>query len=157
MSFWKKLLATVGIASLAASVTAADKVAEQAAFAANQAVETAKKVDGTILDYSPNSLQSIDKIVLGLRRDGTKPEEVKGILFILGAYVGEVIVRNIKGSQWSLPPKEVQAAGLTAMGINTKAGLFWNPIGKVHKLLINGEEDSVVHFYNVVKFKENDR
>lgn len=153
MSFWKKLLATVGIASLTVSASAASKLAEQAAFAANRAVETAKKVDGAVLDYSPNSLKDIDKIVLDIRRSGTNPEEVKGTLFILGAYVGEVIVRNNKGSEWSQPPKEVQAAGLTAMGISTKDGVFWNPIGKVHKLLINGEEDSVVHFYNVIKDK----
>ncbi|MCW8943708.1 MAG: hypothetical protein OQL27_02980 [Sedimenticola sp.] len=152
MGFWKKLLVTVGIASLSASAPAAIKLAEQAAFAANQAVETAKKVDGTVLDYSPNSLKDIDKIVLGIRRGGTSPDEVKGILFILGAYVGEVIIRNIEGSQWS-QPKEVQAAGLTAMGVSTNDGIFWNPIGKVHKLLINGEEDSVVHFYNVIKDK----
>jgi hypothetical protein len=152
MSFWKKLLAAIGIASLGQSqpTELKNELAEKAAFAANQAVETAKNIDGTVLDYSPNSLKDIDEIVLGLRQAGTNPEDMPGTLFILGSYVGEVIVRNIEGSQWTQPPEEAQALSQTTMGVSTKDGVFWNPIGKVHKLLAHGEDDSVVHFFNVI-------
>jgi hypothetical protein len=153
MQFLKKLLVAVGIAGVSTSAMSGNDIASKASMAAQQAVETAKKVDGTVLDYSPNSLKSIDKIVLNLRRDGLKPEEIPGILFILGAYVGEVIVRHIPGAQWSEPPKEAQAGGLTVIGVTTKDGIFWNPVGKVHKLLMNGEVDSVSFFFEAVSAK----
>lgn len=153
MSFWKKILIAIGVVGASTTAAPANDLASKAAAAAKQAVDTAKKVDGTVLDYSPSSLKQIDRIVLGLRRDGQKPEEIPGILFILGAYVGEVVVRNTSDTSWVEPPKEVQEAGLTVLGIKTKDGTFWNPIGKVHKLLMNGEEDSVAFFYEVVREK----
>ena len=62
MQFLKKLLVAVGIAAVSTSAMSGNDIASKAAMAAQQAVETAKKVDGTVLDYSPNSLKSIDKI-----------------------------------------------------------------------------------------------
>ena len=153
MGLWKRLLVVLGIASASTAPTAASDLAAKAAYAAQQAVVTAKNVDGTILDYSPASLKQIDRIVLGLRREGQKPEQLPGILFILGAYVGEVMVRNVKGASWTDPPKELREAGLTVMGVTTSDGTFWNPVGKVHKLLMNGEEDSVAYFFDVVSTK----
>ena len=153
MSFWKKLLAAIGIAAATSGANAADQLQAQATSAAEQAVAIAKQVDGTILDYSPESLTSVDRIVLGMRKDGTKPEQVQGILFILGAYVGEVIVRNATGARWTQPPKEIVAAGMDVMGVTTTTGVFLNPIGKVHKLLMNGQEDSVLGLYELSKEK----
>jgi hypothetical protein len=153
MSFWKKLLAALGIAAATSGASAADQLQTQATSAAEQAVAIAKKVDGTNLDYSAESLKSVDRIVLGMRKDGTKPEQVQGTLFILGAYVGEVIVRNTKGARWTNPPKEIVAAGMDVMGVTTRAGVFLNPIGKVHKLLLNGEEDSVIGLYELSREK----
>ena len=153
MSFWKKVLAALGIAAATSGASAADQLQTQAASAAEQAVAIAKKVDGTNLDYSVQSLKSVDRIVLGMRKDETKPEQVQGILFILGAYVGEVIVRNTKGAQWTNPPMEIVAAGMDVMGVTTRTGVFINPIGKVHKLLLNGEEDSVIGLYELSREK----
>ena len=153
MSLWGKLLALLGVAAASSGAVASDHLQTQASSAAQQAVEIAKKVDGTVLDYSPDSLTHIDRIVLGIRKDGTDPSQVQGILFILGAYTGEVIVRNIDGAKWTDPPNEIVAAGMDVMGVTTRKGVFINPIGKIHKLLINGEEDSVLALYQLARDK----
>ena len=153
MPFWKKILSILGLATLTSAVNASDQLHIQAKSAAEQTVQIAKQVDGTILDYTPESLKAIDKIVLGMRKDGTNTNEVEGILFILGAYVGEVIVCNISGSSWTKPPQEIVAAGMNVIGVTTKKGVFINPVGKVHKLLMNGEEDSVIGLYELAKEK----
>jgi hypothetical protein len=120
---------------------------------AAEAVKVVLSLNGTVLDYTPESLNHVDSIVLHFRNNGTKEEKARTLLYVLGCYVGEVIVRGTN-SRWTEPPKEIQAAGLTAMGVTSKKGIFWNPIGKVYKLFQNGIEDSVRHFYDVIEFKE---
>jgi hypothetical protein len=117
---------------------------------AQRIVEVALSVDGVKLDYSPQSLQKVDEIVLRFRKDGQTFEHVGETVFLLGCYVGEVLIRNVGGS-WQLPDDHARKIGFEMMGVRTTKGGFWNPIGKTIRLLEKGEEESVQYFFQVVR------
>lgn len=124
---------------------------------AQRAVETVRNIEGVSLNYSVESLKEIDRIVISLReKQGNDPKPFENVLFMLGAYVGEVYIRNFEGSQWIEAPKEffeVGAARESDIWLKGIDGSFYNPIGKVYKLMLNGEEDSVYHLYNYIVSK----
>jgi hypothetical protein len=124
-------------------------VPENAAALANKAVEAALGVDGIVLDYTPESLRKVDEIVLGFHRDKLTMANVGETVFVMGCYIGEVFVR-IDGAQWIMPGEAERRVGFEMMGIRTRSGKFLNPLGKVMKLLENGEEDSVMYFYTAL-------
>lgn len=121
---------------------------EQAPQIAEFAVTQVKQFDGYLLDYSPESLKIIDRIVLKLHDEGNSPQSMPKTVTILGCYVGEVMVRNL-GYKWDLPTEKEKAVGFEIVGIRDKKGGFSNPIGKIYKRLQNGNEDSVMQFYQV--------
>ena len=57
-------------------------------------VESARKVSGVVLDFSPANLARVDEIIEGLRRDGVDADQIAETLFSFGCYLGEVLVRN---------------------------------------------------------------
>lgn len=101
------------------------------------------------LDYSPRSLQHIDRVVLSFHERRLTMNDIGETVFVFGCYVGEVVVRN-KGAKWVVPDERLQKLGFTMMGVELKDGKFLNPIGKTIKLLENGQEDSVVYFYTAL-------
>jgi hypothetical protein len=113
------------------------------------AVQILQKLRGVTLDFTPASLQEIDRFVLKLRDEGSKPETVNNLIVALGCYVGEVMVRNLD-FVWAMPNEQERTVGFSYVGVRSKTGYFSNPIGKVLKLFTNGQEDSVAYFYNVV-------
>lgn len=125
---------------------------EVASEIAAYAVKLVREIEGVVLDYSPKSLAHIDKTVLSFRDSGKTVRDVNGTLVVFGCYVGEVLVRNL-GARWEMPGSQERKLGFDIVGIRTPSGVFWNPIGKVFKLLLNGEEDSVQYLYSVVKAK----
>jgi hypothetical protein len=124
-------------------------IPENAAFLAEWAVRTVRKVDGAELDYSPASLKHIDRIVLGFRERGKTFNDMGETVFLFGCYVGEVIVRN-KHAKWVMPEDKLVRMGFRFMGVQTSSGAFWDPIGKTIKLLANGNVDSVEYFYTTI-------
>jgi hypothetical protein len=120
---------------------------------AERAVQAAKNIEGITLDYSPESLKHIDRIVLQLRNGGVPMKQIGGTLVAFGCYVGEVLVRNLS-AHWDYPNEKERAVGFDILGVRMKKGGFWHPIGKVFKLMANGDEDSVVYLYAVVKSRE---
>lgn len=122
---------------------------EDAAKYATLAVSMAEKLEGVNLDYSPNSLKSVDEIILKFHMAGKKPEDMQRAIIVLGCYVGEVMIRNL-GGKWEMPNEKARAIGFIFMGVKTKKENFTFPIEKSFKRLINGSEDSVFHLYSVV-------
>ncbi len=122
---------------------------EDAAKYASLAVSMAEKLEGIKLDYSPNSLKSVDEIILKFHKAGKKPEDIQRAIIVLGCYVGEVMIRNL-GGKWEMPNEKARAIGFIFMGVKTKKENFTFPIEKSFKRLINGSEDSVFHLYSVV-------
>ena len=155
---WVRAQASAPAASAAASAAAPQQAGAPPPFTIRDAralgmgavkmVKDAEKVD---LDFSPASLEKIDDIVLRMRDENTPVAgAVVQVLLVLGCYVGEVLVRNT-GGLWVDPGPDEQRLGVTFPGVRMRNGAFFNPIGKVFRLMENGSQDSVAFFYAVVK------
>jgi hypothetical protein len=126
----------------------AELAAEMAELAA-ALPETAHRIDPAVsLDYSPQSLQTVDEIITAWwppRRGlfGKKPNiPDEETIAAIGAYAGEVIVRNL-GGRWTMN-EELDAAGVDV------DGTVAFPFSKTFKRFANGEEDSLWSLYRVL-------
>ncbi|MGW7461273.1 hypothetical protein [Streptomyces sp. NPDC054797] len=101
------------------------------------------------LDFSAASLRIVDRVVDGLRQGAGDPAEVAPILQELGAYVGEVLVRQAR-ARW------VDFDGMTSelfrqpVGVRTPDGQAWNPLGKVVNRFELGPDESVYELFLLV-------
>ncbi|WP_306317685.1 MULTISPECIES: hypothetical protein [unclassified Streptomyces] len=97
------------------------------------------------LDYSVASLRVVDFLVEGLRKGsaGVGPERV---LFGLGAYVGEVLVRRA-GAVWVDFDETQRAYFRQDVGVRMPDGRVWNPLGRVRNRYEVGPEESLATFY----------
>ena len=113
------------------------------------AISAVKNVEGIDLDYSPESLKTIDGIIQKFRDDGLTEEDVAETVFTFGCYAGEVIVRN-RNATWALPgdcmPAEI-AEHFPFMVVRLPAGQVWSPISKAFNELENGAEDRLAFMY----------
>lgn len=129
---------------------------ENAAAHAQLAVDAARNVDRIELDYSPQSLAEVDRILGKFHAQKLRADQIGETVFTFGCYVGEVLVRHLGGS-WVMPERGFWARlGLgnsNMMVVQMPNGIVWNPIGKAFKLLENGKEDSVSYFYDVAVSK----
>ncbi|WP_345015776.1 hypothetical protein [Streptomyces shaanxiensis] len=76
------------------------------------------------LDYSAQSLWRVDRMIDGLRGEGTPYAAVESTLRGLGAYAGEVIVRQTGAEWW--------ASGGDHW-IRTPDGRLWDPIEEARR------------------------
>jgi hypothetical protein len=99
------------------------------------------------LDYSERSLRVVDFLIDGLRKGGADRERVRGALFGLGAYVGEVLVRRA-GAVWVDFDDEQRVYFGQPVGVRMPDGRVWNPLGKVvNRFEFGGAEESLQTFY----------
>jgi hypothetical protein len=109
----------------------------------------AAKISGVQLDYSVASLQAVDDIIEGLRRDGCTSSQVGETLFGFGCYVGEVFVRHA-GGRWRSGKESAHGVFHDApLMVELANGKWCNPVGKVFKRLDAGAENSLPYFYRV--------
>lgn len=109
-------------------------------------VETTKRIEGVALDYTPESLKEVDRILLRFHEDGMRVRYIADPLFCLGCYVGEVMCRRL-GARWVEPPNEMMGMfPVTLIGES-----YSTPITKVYKHVMNGSEDSVYIFYRMME------
>jgi hypothetical protein len=124
-------------------------IPENAPLFAVDIVEAAKEVSGVHLDYSPESVKDVDKIIESLRSGGSKKEDVSATLFGFGCYIGEIFIKN-HGGIWkaseATPMKEVTSMPFL---IEMPDGQVGNPIGKAFKQFDSGQFESVYDFYQV--------
>lgn len=76
------------------------------------------------LDYSAQSLWRVDRMIADLRREGTPPAAVDSVLRGLGAYAGEVIVRQTGAEWWATGGDH---------WIRTPDGRMWDPIDEARR------------------------
>ncbi|MEV7285285.1 hypothetical protein AB0O01_12095 [Streptomyces sp. NPDC093252] len=76
------------------------------------------------LDYSAQSLWSADRLIAELRREATPPAAAEQVLRGLGAYAGEVIVRQTGAEWW--------ASGGDHW-VRTPDGRLWDPVGEARR------------------------
>lgn len=123
---------------------------EYAARHAQIAVDAARDVEHIELDYSPESLSEVDRIIGRFHGEGLTSDQVGETVFSFGCYVGEVFVRHHAG-QWVMPKRSLFGfGGSNMMLVEMPNGVVCNPIGKALKFLENGASESVAYFYQVM-------
>jgi hypothetical protein len=113
---------------------------------AQLAVEAAWE-SGFELDFSPASLETADAQIESLREEGHTGEEVAEALFVLGCYVGEVMVRDLGGRWVTTPQSPLKDISPWPMVVVLPGDSAWDAIGKVYKRLELGDSEYLPAFY----------
>jgi hypothetical protein len=100
---------------------------------------TGSAEEGHHFDYAVENAPRLDALV-DLFRDGEPADDViHSMVLSMGAYVGELIVRN-GGGRWTHVP---EARGF---GVELTSGLVCFPLNKVGKRITVGPEHSIAQF-----------
>ena len=110
-------------------------------LAATHVAKSKENFDVTF-DYSPASLTKIDEVI-SKHWDHT-PVFLKEVAMMFGSYIGETIRREL-GGKWVV---EDDRYALSEIG-GTDTKIY--PFEKIQKRFINGEEDSIAHYYTVIR------
>jgi hypothetical protein len=133
-------------------------VTDMMAAYAQDAVDHAHASSGVALDYSLDSIKGVEEILERLRAviprgfwakllgKGPSPQDVDQICKMYGGYLGEVI-RKAGGGEWTLDTEVVP--GQNTICLRKGDRRIW-PVDKVRKRLLNGSEDSVWVYGQVV-------
>jgi len=116
------------------------------------AIEYAKSF-GVKLDYSSKSLKAVDYKILeyysnDLSVSNPSEHQIWCMALIWGTYLGETLLgTGLTGFTWYLPPEEDIPILIQK---NNDLATEITPIHKTYKRLVNGIEDSIVSFYDVM-------
>jgi hypothetical protein len=113
---------------------------ENALDHAQLAVEAAWE-SGFELDYSPGSLETADAEIDALREEGHTGEDVAEALFVLGCYLGEVMVRSLGGRWVPTAQSPLRDISPWPMVVVIPGSSAWDAIGKVYKRLELGDSE----------------
>jgi hypothetical protein len=111
---------------------------------AQAAVETARSDYRQTLDYSPESINALDELIVLISETVDIDLDFESRLW--GSYLGEVIRTRYAGS-WEMtqyPGGQVAVPAVEVRG----SRLF--PLMKIYRRLTNGEEEDLHTFYNMV-------
>jgi hypothetical protein len=103
---------------------------------------------GARLDYTAESLRTLDGIIDDLRRD-QRFEALQTLLFSMGCYVGEVLVRHA-GGRWRSTQELEMGPGRIAsspIAVEMPDGRGCNPVGRVYGRFQKGRENSLPAFF----------
>lgn len=134
--------------------TASDMMAAYA----EDAVDHARVNFSVALDYSPESVREVERILEQLRvamrgfivrlfRLGPSDDDVRKMSMMYGGYVGEVFKR-VRGGDWTIHSEH----GLAL--VRGEEVIF--PHERVHKRLVNGAEDDVWSYFQIIANSQND-
>jgi hypothetical protein len=124
--------------------------AEYGSSFAKQFAGVVKKNEQLELNYSPATLDFVDEFLQRFSDEGISVNDFAETIFVAGAYVGEVMVKN-NGGVW-INQQEVQLPpGVSVMPIIIRLpnGTVVDPITKAFKRFHFGSVDSVRYFYDV--------
>jgi hypothetical protein len=99
---------------------------------ATLAVEAVREEFDFDLDYTPGSLEALDGQIEKLREEGWSAEDAAELLFVLGCYVGEVFVRNLRGVWMPTPRSPLARVSPWPMVVVLPNGSAWDTIGKTY-------------------------
>ena len=114
---------------------------------ARLAVEVARDQYDTELDFSPESLELLDGEIDTLREDGLDGEDAAEVLFVYGCYLGEVMVRHLRGAWVPTPQSSLKDLSPWPMVVALPDGSAWDTIGKVYKRLELGDSEYLPTFF----------
>jgi hypothetical protein len=105
---------------------------------------------GWELDYSEQSLQTVEEMIERQFADwrpwrkGKAAKKNVPIASLVGAYVGEVMIRHVGGEWGWMPDFDVAAVKLPS-------GTWTSPPAKAQKRFVKGREDNLVAYYEALK------
>jgi hypothetical protein len=105
---------------------------------------------GWDLDFSEQSVQTLEAMVEQQFEDwrpwrsGKVAKKNLPIASLVGAYLGEVMIRHI-GGHWGWMPEFDVAA------IQLPSGTWTSPPAKAQKRFVNGNEDNLAFYYEALK------
>ena len=108
-------------------------------------VQSAQQTFGLTLDYSESSVALLDQMIDSGWK-GEQPENLAGVVGFFGAYLGEVVVRQLNGA-WEENNEVFQVRIPLHNGDTGTASVF----DKVKNRFLNGPSDSLVFFYQSLK------
>ena len=120
-----------------------------AAEIAAMAVPVVEQNYGVTLDYSPASLKELDTIVDDLRRD-QRFEALQTLLFSMGCYLGEVLVRHAGGRWRTTQDLGMGKVSSSPIAVEMPDGRGCNPVGRVYRRFQKGREDSLPAFFRAM-------
>jgi hypothetical protein len=132
-------------------------VADMMTAYAQDAVDHAR-ANGVALDYSLDSAKQVEKLLATLYaaiprgtlsrifKRGPSDEDITAMSKMYGGYVGEVI-RRARGGEWTFD-KEI-SPGHTVISLRDGDKSIFPP-AKVYKRLVNGAEDNVADYVQVL-------
>jgi hypothetical protein len=125
---------------------------------AEDAVDLARERFQTELDFSEASLEQVESVLATLHNAlpkgpfeksperGPSQEQIWQMSKVWGGYIGEVIRRRW-GGKWIEKTTAHPGTVITLRVLGTD--IF--PLAKVYRRLINGPEDNVHHYYQVIR------
>jgi hypothetical protein len=123
---------------------------------ANEAVKDAREQSRVDLDYTVDSIRSVEE-VLGRAHDqyAKNPSSISanGLASAYGAYIGEVIRRTEPGAKWD---RDDSIQGEKSYPITWGGGSSY-PMAWCYKRIVNGPEDNVWVKYRVLKDRRSHR
>ena len=120
---------------------------ENARDHARIAVDLAAREYDTLLDFSPGSLEVADSLIDSLREEGIDGEGAAEALFVLGCYLGEVMVRQLGGAWVATARSPLRAVSPWPMVVALADGSAWDAIGKAYKRLELGDSEYLPAFF----------
>jgi hypothetical protein len=105
---------------------------------------------GWELDFSERSVRTLEEMVEGQFEDwrpwrsGKVAKKNLPIASLVGAYLGEVMIRHIGGHWGWMPEFDVAAVQLPS-------GTWTSPPAKAQKRFVNGREDNLAIYYEALK------
>jgi hypothetical protein len=116
---------------------------EQIKTLAQQLISTLSERLGVDLKYDRASVEWLDGYIERVRLNLDQPS-IDGLATTIGSFLGECIIANY-GGQW----RESEGTwGVFFSERNDRSAAF--PFNKVRKQLMNGAEDSIFSFYEVI-------
>lgn len=122
---------------------------ENAADHARIAVALARDDYDAELDLTPASLEVVDALVDSLREEGRDGEAAAEALFVLGCYVGEVMVRQLGGAWVATGRSPLRGVSPWPMVVALPDGSAWDAIGKAYRRLELGDSEYLPAFFEM--------
>ena len=138
---------------------------EAMAAAAAAGVTYAQQQFGIVLDYSVESIESIETLLAKhyeaiprgffakVTNAGPSSQDIERVTMMFGGYIGEVIKRHAGGGAWHM--ESSLHPGDRVLTFRTTTGLELWPQIKALKRLENGAEDNVWHYFQTLLAQTN--
>ena len=122
---------------------------ENARDHARLAVKLAQEEFGDTLDFSPGSLEDVDAEIESVREEGSTGVDAAEALFVLGCYLGEVLVRSLSGRWVATARSPLKDLSPWPMVVVLPHGSAWDAIGKAYMRLELGDSEYLPAYFTL--------